>query len=889
MSSDIDLNVIDDGVINLAIGDSGDVNVTFDSAFSTFRLLTDTPAAYSGQSGKIVAVKSTEDGLEFTTAGSGSGDVTAAVNLTDETLIQGDGGAKGIKTSTVTVANVTTNNAKISYNSTASTKLGTIEENADVTDVTNVTAAGAAMSGGAFHDGFSDFVANEHIDWTSDQGSTNINAGNYTNTTYTAGDFAHDSLASIPVNDHLDWTADQGAKNIHANNYTDTDTTAHASFSQLDYASAGHTGFAPALGGDDNYVTDDDITLLGNTSGANSGDNAVNSNYSSLVTNQTHTGEVTGSIGLIIANSVVDIANIKTDAAPSNDYVLVADSGEASGWKWAASSSGFSDPMTTVGDIIIKNSSNTTTRLGIGTNGQTILSDGTNLSWGTPAGGGNVSTSGTPVDNDFAKFVDGTDIEGRSYSEVRTDLNIEDGADVTDATNVAAAGAAMSGGAFHDGFSDFVANEHIDWTTDQGATDINAGNYTNTTYAAGDFSHNSLADLNAGTDYEHITQTQKDALHAAVTLNASATTGGLSLSGQEIANRAATSVQTGYATAAHIIAIEANTEKDTNVDTNLSEGTSTTTTVDVNSSDGTNATLVSASTSRAGLLTKAKFDEIVVNSLKDTDVNHNVTTNLSMGTVDGTKYTINSSDGNNVELPLADTNNWGIISDEIFDNIATNTGKDTNVSTNITIVEAPTNVSVQSSDGTNDTIAAADETNAGVMTTTMYDEHVLNNDKLTNANHSGDATGSGALTLATVNSDVGSYTNADITVNAKGLITAAANGSGGGGLTWSDVTGTTQAATVNYGYVANNASLVTVTLPSTASVGDILRVVGLGDGGWRIAQNASEYIYFGNATTTTGTGGYLEFTHSKDSVELVCVVANTGWSVMSSVGNITVA
>ena len=57
---------------------------------------------------------------------------------------------------------------------------------------------------------------------------------------------------------------------------------------------------------------------------------------------------------------------------------------------------------------------------------------------------------------------------------------------------------------------------------------------------------------------------------------------------------------------------------------------------------------------------------------------------------------------------------------------ATNDAKDTNVSTNITIVEAPTNVDVQSSDGSNDTIAAADGTNAGVMTTTMYDEHVVN-------------------------------------------------------------------------------------------------------------------------------------------------------------------
>ena len=54
-----------------------------------------------------------------------------------------------------------------------------------------------------------------------------------------------------------------------------------------------------------------------------------------------------------------------------------------------------------------------------------------------------------------------------------------------------------------------------------------------------------------------------------------------------------------------------------------------------------------------------------------------------------------------------------------------------------------------------------------------------NTAKVTNATHTGDATGATALTLATVNSNVGAFGSATqvatFTVNAKGLTTAAAN------------------------------------------------------------------------------------------------------------------
>jgi len=46
---------------------------------------------------------------------------------------------------------------------------------------------------------------------------------------------------------------------------------------------------------------------------------------------------------------------------------------------------GLADPMTTRGDMIVRDSSNTTARLPVGTSGQVLTSDGTDASWTTPA------------------------------------------------------------------------------------------------------------------------------------------------------------------------------------------------------------------------------------------------------------------------------------------------------------------------------------------------------------------------------------------------------------------------------------------------------------------------------------------------------------------------
>lgn len=85
------------------------------------------------------------------------------------------------------------------------------------------------------------------------------------------------------------------------------------------------------------------------------------------------------------------------------------------------------------------------------------------------------------------------------------------------------------------------------------------------------------------------------------------------------------------------------------VGTTIAEGATTNTSVIVTSSTGNNATLNQASTTRAGLLSKAKFDEITANSLKVSNVDETLTTlalaanNLTYVDEDGVTTTIDLS------------------------------------------------------------------------------------------------------------------------------------------------------------------------------------------------------------------------------------------------------
>lgn len=98
----------------------------------------------------------------------------------------------------------------------------------------------------------------------------------------------------------------------------------------------------------------------------------------------------------------------------------------------------------------------------------------------------------------------------------------------------------------------------------------------------------------------------------------------------------------------------------------------------------------------------------------------------------------------------------------------------------------------------------------------------------------------------------------------------------GNSISWSAVSGTTQAASINNGYVCQNASATTVTLPTTAPVGSIVAVQGQGSAGFVLTAGAGQTIKAMSSTTTTA--GSLTSATQYDSIEVVCVVANTTWA-----------
>lgn len=143
--------------------------------------------------------------------------------------------------------------------------------------------------------------------------------------------------------------------------------------------------------------------------------------------------------------------------------------------------------------------------------------------------------------------------------------------------------------------------------------------------------------------------------------------------GNSVSIPAFTSTQAGLMTPAISASIAANVLKATNVAGNLSIDSRTGTTLDVATSNGTNVTIPAASDVAAGLLTVAVSASIALNNAKLTNVD--TATNLSEGTATTTTVDVDSSDGSNATLAAATTGRAGLLTAAGFDAIAANTAK----------------------------------------------------------------------------------------------------------------------------------------------------------------------------------------------------------------------
>ena len=155
-------------------------------------------------------------------------------------------------------------------------------------------------------------------------------------------------------------------------------------------------------------------------------------------------------------------------------------------------------------------------------------------------------------------------------------------------------------------------------------------------------------------------------------------------------------------------------------------------------------------------------------------------------------------------------------------------------------------------------------------------------------NGSGNVTAAG--TLATVNSNVGSFTNASVTVNAKGLVTAVSSGSAGGTVTSVTGTGTASGLTLS-GTVTTSGNL---TLSGTASVASLSTASGSAP-----SYSARAWVNFngvgtvsiranGNVSSITdnGTGNYtVNFTTAMSDANY-SVGGTAGYDDASSMGTI---
>jgi hypothetical protein len=91
--------------------------------------------------------------------------------------------------------------------------------------------------------------------------------------------------------------------------------------------------------------------------------------------------------------------------------------------------------------------------------------------------------------------------------------------------------------------------------------------------------------------------------------------------------------------------------------------------------------------------------------------------------------------------------------------------------------------------------------------------------------------------------------------------------------------------------VDNGSTLVTLTLPTSATLGSIIQIVGSSAGGWTIAQNSGQQIHVNTSSTTVGTAGSVSSTGQYNQITLMAISTAPGnyrFVATSFVGTLTI-
>lgn len=99
-------------------------------------------------------------------------------------------------------------------------------------------------------------------------------------------------------------------------------------------------------------------------------------------------------------------------------------------------------------------------------------------------------------------------------------------------------------------------------------------------------------------------------------------------------------------------------------------------------------------------------------------------------------------------------------------------------------------------------------------------------------------------------------------------------------LSYSSVSAITQDVQINSIYTPTNVALTALQLPDKSAVGSRVTIAGFGAGGWILLTGTGQTIKVADVGASAATS--VASSSRYDSIEIICVVADTTWITLST-------